>query len=365
METPQTSIPRIPIYILGFCAIIAILYIAQDIIIPLVFAGLISIMLSSMVKRLVNKGINRILAVTLTVLPAIAIFLLLSFIFVSQLTNFADAFPKLLEKFKLLTNQGINWGADLLNTSPKGVKAWLTDAEKNVLDKSGSLIGTTIATMGNTLVSLFLIPVYIFMMLYYQPILIGFIMKLFGYDYHDKVKEILPVTKDIIKSYLIGLMIETAIVAALNSIGLLLLGIEYAVLLGIMGGLLNVIPYLGAVIAASLFFIVALVTKSPTYSLLVIVNYIVIQFIDNNFLVPRIIGSKVSLNAFVSIVAVICGGALWGIPGMFLSIPIIALIKVICDRVDDYQAWGYLLGDNMPENRKNGYFKRLKKRKSA
>lgn len=365
MEATQTSsgIPRIPIYILGFCAIIAILFIAQDIIIPLVFAALISIMLSSIVRRLVNKGVNRILAVTLTVLPAIVIFLFLSVIFVNQLTNFADSFPKLLEKFRTLSSQVINWGADILHTSPNGLKIWLTNAEKGALDKSGSIIGTTIAAMSNTLLSLFLIPVYVFMMLYYQPILIGFIMKLFGYDYHDKVKEILPITKEIIKSYLIGLMIETAIVATLNSIGLLILGIEYAVLLGIIGGLLNVIPYLGAIIAASLYFIVALVTKSPTYGLLVIINYVVIQFIDNNFLVPKIIGSKVSLNAFVSILAVICGGALWGVPGMFLSIPMIALIKVVCDRVDDYQSWGYLLGDNMPETRKNGYFKRLKKRK--
>ncbi|NJK94861.1 MAG: AI-2E family transporter, partial [Bacteroidales bacterium] len=95
-------------------------------------------------------------------------------------------------------------------------------------------------------------------------------------------------------------------------------------------------------------------------AILVIVNYMIIQFIDNNFLVPKIIGSKVSLNAFASIVAVIAGGALWGIPGMFLSIPLLAMIKVVCDRVDSLQPWGYLFGNSMPETSHVSYFKRLK-----
>jgi predicted PurR-regulated permease PerM len=122
----------------------------------------------------------------------------------------------------------------------------------------------------------------------------------------------------------------------------------------------------GAITAVALYMIVALVTKdSASYALLVLMNYLIIQFIDNNFLVPKIIGSKVKLNAFVSIVAVIAGGALWGIPGMFLSIPMLAVIKVICDRVESIQPWGFLLGDSMPESSsKSRYLKLLKKPKA-
>lgn len=369
METTEvkfSNIPRAPLYLLGLCALIAILYIGRDILIPLVFAGLFSIMLSSVVRRLVNKGITRVLAVTFTVLPTILILLSFTIIFFSQFSNFADAFPKIIERFRILTSQFINWGAGAFDLSPVGFENWLKDFEQDLLNRSGAVIGYTISTMSNTVIMIFIIPVYVFMMLYYQPIIVGFLHNVFGVEYRGKVNEILPVTKDIIKSYLTGLLIETAIVATLNSIGLLILGIEYAILLGLIGGILNVIPYVGAIISVTLYMIVALVTEPhPSYALFVFINYLIIQFIDNNFLVPKVIGSKVKLNAFVSIIAVITGGAIWGIPGMFLSIPLIAVVKVVCDRIDTLQPWGFLLGDAMPETpSRTSYFKRFKLRRN-
>jgi len=95
---------------------------------------------------------------------------------------------------------------------------------------------------------------------------------------------------------------------------------------------------------------IALVTKeSSLYILYVLILYTVIQFIDNNYIVPKIIGSKVKINALVAIIAVICGGALWGIAGMFLSLPLIAIAKLIFDRIEPLKPWGFLLGDTMPE----------------
>jgi predicted PurR-regulated permease PerM len=186
------------------------------------------------------------------------------------------------------------------------------------------------------------------MLLYYQPHLIGFIHRVFGADNDNKVSEILTETKVIIQSYLVGLFAEFAIVAVLNSAGLLILGIEYAILFGVLGAFLNIIPYLGGAITMFLFAAIALVTKSPIYALYVVAMYAVIQFIDNNYIVPKIVGSKVKLNAFISLLTVIAGAALWGIPGMFLSIPLTAVVKLILDRIESLKSWGYLLGDTMP-----------------
>jgi predicted PurR-regulated permease PerM len=82
--------------------------------------------------------------------------------------------------------------------------------------------------------------------------------------------------------------------------------------------------------------------------LYVVILYTIIQLIDNNFIVPKIIGSKVKLNALISILAVITGAAIWGIPGMSLSIPLQAILKLIFDRVDPLKPWGFLLGDTTP-----------------
>src|SRR6185295_14030747 len=168
------------------------------------------------------------------------------------------------------------------------------------------------------IIILVLMPVYLSMILFYKPLLLEFIGKLFRTTHHVTVYEVLANSKRIIQTYLIGLLVEAAIIAVLNSAGLLLLGIDYAIILGITGALLNVIPYIGGIIAIALPMIIAFVTKeSSTYAILVLVVYLLIQFIDNHFIIPRIVASRVKLNALISVIVVFIGAALWGIPGMF------------------------------------------------
>jgi predicted PurR-regulated permease PerM len=147
------------------------------------------------------------------------------------------------------------------------------------------------------------------------------------------------------------LSFEVVIVAALFSGGLMLLGIEYAIILGVIGALLNLIPYLGAIMGAVLPMIIAIITKpSPWSAVLVLALYIVVQFIDNNYIVPKIVASKVKISILASITAVFAFGMLWGIPGMFLAIPITGIVKHIFDNVENLKPWGFLLGDTMPSS---------------
>jgi predicted PurR-regulated permease PerM len=199
------------------------------------------------------------------------------------------------------------------------------------------------------LVVLFLLPVYVFLILFYQPLLLEFIWRLFSKDKHKQVKDIVTQIKTVIQHYLTGLLIEAVIVAILDTAALLILGIEYALILGILGALLNIIPYIGGLVAVALPMIVALVTKStPMYALYVLAAYYFIQLIDNNYIVPVIVSSKVKINALFSIIVVIAGNALWGIPGMFISIPVLAIVKLICDHIESLKPIGFLLGDTMP-----------------
>jgi predicted PurR-regulated permease PerM len=198
------------------------------------------------------------------------------------------------------------------------------------------------------------------MMLYYKTLLLEFISKLFASEHHMAVAEVLAGTKKIIQSYVLGLFFELIIVAALNSAGLLLLGIEYAVILGIMGAIVNLIPYIGGIIAIALPMIIAFVTKdSLTYPFLVLGLYIIIQFIDNHYIIPKIVAAKVQINALISVIVVLVGGAIWGVSGMFLSIPLTAIAKVIFDHVEPLKPWGYLLGDVVPTASNFSFIKRI------
>jgi predicted PurR-regulated permease PerM len=210
------------------------------------------------------------------------------------------------------------------------------------------MVGKTLINLGNLLVVLFLIPVYVFMILFYQPLLLDFIRKIFGEPNRVKVDLIVTKTKTVIQQYLVGLVVEAALVAILNTSALLLLGIDYAILLGILGALLNMIPYIGGIVCVAIYMAIALITKSPVSMIYVLGIYTVIQFVDNNYIVPKIVASKVRLNALFSLVVVFIGSAIWGIPGMFLSIPLLAIVKLIFDNIEGLEPIGFLLGDTMP-----------------
>lgn len=206
-------------------------------------------------------------------------------------------------------------------------------------------LGTLVASLGVVV----LIPTYVFMLLYYKPLILDFLFQVFKEENSLRVAEILSETKSAVQSFMIGLLIETAIVCILNSIALLLIGVPSAIVIGVIGGILNILPYIGGIVAIALPVLMVTITRDGyTGQLLVIGAYAIIQFIDNNILVPRIVSKKVQINALISIVIVLLGGLLWGVSGMFLSIPFIGVLKIIFDRIDDLKPWGRLLGDEVP-----------------
>ncbi len=346
---------------IGLFAFISVLYIGQNIIVPLVYATLISIVLSPIVNFLVKIGLNRILAIGITIIivciVAVSIIALLSV----QVSRLGDSFPRLVGKFNELLQQTESWISAHFKISASRIQGWVELTNAEVITRFRSLIGQTLINIGSVLVILILIPVYIFMLLFYQPLLIEFIHKLFRANRLIAVDEVLAAIKRLIRSYLVGLLTEALIVAILDASSLLIIGIDYAILLGVIGALLNVIPYIGGILGASLPILIALATKSPLYVLLVIGAYMIIQFVDNHLIIPTIVASKVQINALVSVIVVLAGAALWGLPGMLVSIPLTGILKVVFDHIDGLKPWGYLLGNTVPGAPKAIFFKKNKK----
>lgn len=338
------------LFLVGLYALISMLYIAQGIIVPLIFATFIAIVLHPVVNFFVRKHVNRVAAIVFTLIITILVIGAFGTFLFSQASRFSESWPKLVEKFDDIFNQTLTWASGYFEISPGKINAWITKSKGELFNTSGTAIGQTLINVGSGLVVLFLIPVYIFMLLFYHPLLLEFIRRLFGTTHRGVVSEIITQIKTLIQRYLSGLFIEAVIMATMNSIGLLILGIDYAILLGIIGALLNVIPYIGGIVAVALPMIIALATKtSPWVAIYVLAIYYFIQLIDNNYIVPKIVASKVKINALVSIIVVLAFGALWGIPGMFISIPLIAIIKLIFDHIEPLKPWGFLLGDTMPD----------------
>ncbi|MDI1255797.1 MAG: AI-2E family transporter [Flavobacterium sp.] len=342
---------KITFILVMLIAIFYFLYIAQGILIPLILGFLFAVLLRP-VMLFFKKRMHfpHILAVILTVLLFVAFIVgIIAFLSI-QISDFTNDWDKIQHNFKIHISHLQVYIREHFNISNREQQKYINDATNDTMKNGKEIIGNTLMSFTDTLLNLTLIPIYMFLILLYRTHFMKFLCKLFKPEHHDKLKEILSQIKVAVKSYLLGLMIELVVVSTLTAIGLMVVGVEYAILLGIITGILNLIPYIGIMVAC-LISIFATLTGSTEISLVigVIVVNLVVQLIDNNILVPMIVSSKVEINAIVSIVGIIVGGAIAGIPGMFLAIPIIAILKVIFDRIEPLEPWGYLMGDDLPK----------------
>jgi AI-2 transport protein TqsA len=337
---------KAPMILIGIYLFFQILTLLQDILVPFAFSGLIAILLNPIYNRFQKWKFNKVLAILLTILIAILIVGGVLLFLSSQIAQFGEMWPQLKEKSMSLLHELQSFLSSQFGISIQKQMSLVNEA----LNSSKGYLGQTINTVFGMLGIFVLIPLYVFLLLYYKPLILNFIFEIFEEDDSDQVAEILKETKTAVQSYIVGLMIETSIIAVLNSVALLILGVQYAILLGVIGAILNLIPYLGGVIAILLPVLMSFVTKDGyTTPLLIIGAYTLIQFLDNNLIVPRVVSSKVSVNALISILVVLLGGTLWGVSGMFLSIPFVAVLKIIFDRIEELKPWGKLLGDKMPQ----------------
>ncbi|MFA6582596.1 MAG: AI-2E family transporter, partial [Paludibacter sp.] len=217
------------VLLIGLSALLAILYIAQSIIVPIVFGLIIAILLNPIVRLFVRLKINRIIAICLTLLLTVIVIGAFIALIYTQALNFSESWPIFVKKLTEIVNQSIHSIAQLLHIRPWIVQAWITKTQHELLTIDGTLIGETIMSVGSSLAALFLIPVYVFVILYYQPLLIEFIHRLFAETHQTQVTEIVSQTKSVVQHYLVGLLIEAVIVGVLNTIGLMILGIQYAI----------------------------------------------------------------------------------------------------------------------------------------
>lgn len=354
MISTKVNLPdyaKISLILIGLIAFFAIIYIAKSIILLLTFAVIIAVVLHPMVNFFVRLGVNRVLSIVIVLLTAFIVIGLFAALIFSQVIRFSESWPLLVDSFTEILNDSIAWVSSYFDISTKKITGWIAETKADLINSSGAIIGSTLISVGSMLALVFVLPVYIFLILYYQPILLEFFHRIFGADNRAEVVTIIGQIKVLIQRYLIGLSIEVVIVATLFSVGLLILGIEYAIILGVIGALLNLIPYLGAIMGAVLPMIIAIATKpSPWTALLVLALYIVVQFIDNNYIVPKVVASQVKISILVSLTAVLVFGMLWGIPGMFIAIPLTGIMKLIFDHVESLKTWGFLLGDSMPKS---------------
>lgn len=343
-------------------SLILFLNISKSIVIPFVYAIILAVLLNPLVGFLTRHKINRTVAIFIAVFLTMIVLGFIIYLVFKEISTFFNSYSKFGEKVSLRISQIATWISNNFDINKETLNNWVKEKKEGLGSNLGLSIETILGMVTTIGMLAILMPVYIIMILFYKPLILEFTRKLFSAENQTMVFDIIEKSKKIIQTYLIGLILEMLIIAALNSVGLIILGIDYAIILGIIAAIINIIPVFGGVIAIIPPMLIAFITKdSSMYPLLVVIIFFVNQIIDKYFIIPFLVASKVQLNALVSIVVVFIGSALWGIPGMFISIPVTAILKVIFDNIEILKPIGFLLGNVVTLTPKRLFFLRKPK----
>lgn len=327
-----------------------ILYLGQGIFVPFFFSVLLATLLLPVTNFLQRRRLPKVLAILLSIVVSLAVIALIIYFLSRQISIFFEDIDTIKQRLAGLAEDVQRWIDQKFNISQRSQDQYIEDTAENIKNSGAGLVGRTVTTITESLSYLVFLPVYTFLILYYKDLIKRFFTSVFKNSDETHVGSVLYQARTIGRDYVLGLFIDMAIVFTLNTIGFLILGIKYPVFLALVAAMLNLIPYIGMLIA-NLFAILITIVSSDNLSDAVWVAVVLaaVQFIDNNFLMPMIVGNKVRINALVTIIGVVIGGTLCGVGGMFLAIPAVAALKVIFDNVPDLKPWGMILGDDVKD----------------
>ncbi|MBN8578483.1 MAG: AI-2E family transporter [Cytophagales bacterium] len=319
--------------------IITATVLASDIVIPILISGIFAVVLLPFIKR-AEKKVSPTLAIVIVLVVASLIFICLSWLTISQVSALVKDLPNLETKFNTLIDRVSSELQDKFGMSAREQNQLL----KNSLANLGGYATNLFAATTNIISLLVQVPIYIFLFLIYREKFKAFILA-FLVDESEITWR--SEVEGVIQGYISGLLLVTLIIAVLNSVGLLLLGIDHAIFFGVLSGVLTIIPYVGIFIGATLPVIMALLTKdSIWYAIGVVAIFSFVQFLEGNFITPRITGSKVSINALAAIVALLIGGKILGIAGMILAIPALGVVRIILSHTRYLKPFVILIEDS-------------------
>lgn len=345
MWTKYPFIIKLTSFLLFIILLIFALIQARNFLYPLALGILFSYLLYPVSSSFEKMSMPRIPSILISILLGIIIVSGFVFLIYKSITGFLADIPDLKEQ--ALTNLD---SLNLMIESKIGISSveqreWIKIQLGNFFDTGTLLYDTAFTGTVGTLVKAGLLPVYVFFILYYRNKFYEFILNIIPQKNHLKTIRILLEVSQVTKKYMGGIFLVVTILCLLNSIGLLIVGIKYAILFGIISALFNFIPYFGTLVGGLVPLVFTLLfSETPEKAVGVVILFLIIQFLENNILTPNIVGGNVRLNPFITILCIIVGGMIWGIPGMFMAVPFLGMFKIACEHIEILKPYSYLLG---------------------
>jgi putative permease len=336
---------RLSLVLIGIISLGYLVIQGKEVLDPMMFGLLFAILLLPVCNFFERKlRLPRSIAAFLSIILLVLFIAGLSYVVGSQISVLSDDWP-LLQKQILKTGIEIRhkikgW----FHVSNTRQIAYVNSTANDILADGPGVLGTTFGAISSLILFYVFITIFTFFMLLYRRLLLRFLTWVFREENAKVVFDIVENVQYIIRKYIVGLLIEMLIVSIAACTIFYFVGVKYFLLLGIITGLFNIIPYIGIFTALLLSSLITFATGSLSNTIIVAVSVVGIHIIDSNVILPMVVGSKVRLNALITFLGIIIGEMVWGLSGMFLSIPAVAILKIIFDRIESLKPWGFLLG---------------------
>ncbi|MCF6364722.1 MAG: AI-2E family transporter [Bacteroidales bacterium] len=335
---------RLTVILLFTILLIYSLIAAKHILYPLALSALFSYLLYPIASFLENKArFPRFLAVLISVLIFLAVITGAINLLINQIQKFAQddtIKEQAIENF--LAIQSFIEGKYQVATDDQNT--WILESIRNFFETGGQ-VKSIIMKAAGTIEAMLFIPIFTFFMLFFRDRAERFAHKLAQKRHSELAEKLIKQISKVTIKYVTGVTTVVIILAIVHSTALSIIGIKYAVVLGIITACFSFIPYFGTIVSGILPLLFTLVAQdNPYLALAVAIYYSIISLIDHNILTPSIVGGKVHLNPFITILSIIIGATIWGIPGMIIVVPFMAVLKIVCDNVESLKPFGYILG---------------------
>jgi predicted PurR-regulated permease PerM len=324
---------------------------------------MLAMLMSPVCSWLDRKGVRRIFSTIICIFILLSVFAFVVGVIIIQVTNFQEDLPLIEQKTNTMINSVHNYIEREYDIPVEQQKTILQKQVKNSSESSASYITNIIAGATGLIASLTITLVITFLLLYDKEKYETFFLRLLRENDEEVNKEVLNKITLVAQKYLTGRAISMLVLFILYLISLLAIGVKNALLLSVIAAIVNIVPYIGPLVAGVFPVIMALVTNdSYAPAIWVAITFSVIQGIDNYFVTPYVLGGEVNLSALSTIVIIVCGGFIWGIAGMILFIPLLSIVKIVFDQIESLKPYGYLIGDPASESPSVRFKNWLKKR---
>ena len=337
--------------------VIAGLYFAKDFLIPLSIGAVMATLFLPLCKWLEEKKVYKSLAVLICVIILLMFITGIGMLLGWQISELTNDIDLIKQKGIETANRIQKYIFNQFGITVKEQTEILKDEQPSV----SGIMQVMAGSMASIFTSFILMMVYIFGLLYYRNHIKQFLLKLAPPSQNKEMEKVVHNVAQVSQQYLLGLSKMIICLWIMYGISFSILGIKHALFFALLCGLLEIIPFIGNIIGTTITVLVAAVNGASAPMLLGIMGtYGVVQFIQGWVLEPLIVGSHVKINPLFTIIALIIGDLVWGIPGIFLAIPLMAMFKIICDNIDSLKPYGFLIGEIETKKTELSLIKKIK-----